>query len=204
MSGMPLPLRDTVVSFPGGGLTDRSVVEFVDVHGENLVVMTARTPFHPLDPRWPDQGADRGALVADGRSLPVLDCVVGATDGSSLFVGDAVPVRRGEPGWAFVVVHLLASSGDIAEGAEVQLTVDPGHRAALSAGHTGCHLAALALNAALAHRWRKPARTDGLGHPDFDQLAIVSSRIEPFGAVDTYRIGRSLLRWSSTRSRGSW
>jgi alanyl-tRNA synthetase len=194
MSGMPLPLRDTVVSFPGGGLTERSVVEFVDVHGENLAVMTGRTPFHPLDPRWPDQGADRGALVADGRSLPVLDCVVGATDGSSLFVGDAVPVRRGEPGWAFVVVHLLASSGDIAEGAEVQLTVDPGHRAALSAGHTGCHLAALALNAALAHRWRKPARTDGLGHPDFDQLAIVSSRIEPFGAVDTYRVGRSLRK----------
>ena len=65
------------------------------------------------------------------------------------------------------------------------LTVDAAHRAALSAGHTGCHVAALALNAALAGRWRKPGRADGLGHPDFDQLAIVSSRIEPDGAIDT-------------------
>ena len=73
-------------------------------------------------------------------------------------------------------------------------TVDAEHRAALSAGHTGCHLAAVALNAALAARWRKPVRTDGLGHPDFDQLAIVSSRIVPDGAVDTYRLGRSLRK----------
>ena len=76
----------------------------------------------------------------------------------------------------------------------MSFSVDATHRAALSTGHTGCHLAAVALNAALAGRWRKPVRTDGLGHPDFDQLAIVSSRIEPNGAVDTYRLGRSLRK----------
>jgi len=76
----------------------------------------------------------------------------------------------------------------------VTLTVDAAHRAALPAGHTGCHLAALALNAALAHRWRRTPRADSLGHPDFDQAAIVSSRIEPFGSQDEYRVGRSLRR----------
>ena len=93
------------------------------------------------------------------------------------------------------MVHVIAAGGSIpAEGDEVQLNVDAAHRAALSAGHTACHLAALALNAALAGRWRKPVHADGLGHPDFDQLAIVSSRIEPNGAVDTYRLGRSLRK----------
>ena len=94
-----------------------------------------------------------------------------------------------------MVVHVIAAAGGApAEGDEVSFTVDATHRAALSAGHTACHLAAVALNAALAGRWRKPVRTDGLGHPDFDQLAIVSSRIEPNGAIDTYRLGRSLRK----------
>jgi alanyl-tRNA synthetase len=135
------------------------------------------------------------ALTVGERVAPLIDCVIGASDGSALFVGDEVPVRRGEPGWAFVVVHVIASDGPApAEGADVSFTVDATHRAALSAGHTACHLAAVALNAALADRWRKPVRADGLGHPDFDQLAIVSSRIEPNGAIDTYRLGRSLRK----------
>ena len=127
--------------------------------------------------------------------VALLDCVIGATDGSTLFVGDEVPVRRGEPGWAFVVVHVISPAVPARPRAtRSAVTVDAAHRAALSAGHTGCHVAALALNAALADRWRKPVGTDGLGHPDFDQLAIVSSRITPDGAVDTYRVGRSLRK----------
>jgi alanyl-tRNA synthetase len=148
-----------------------------------------------VDPRWPDQGPDHGTLTWRQTSLPLIDCVIGATDGSELFVGAEVPVRRGEPGWAFVVVHVVDSGGSVpADGDEVSFAVDAAHRAALSAGHTACHLAALALNAALSDRWRKPVRCDGLGHPDFDQLAIASSRIEPNGAVDHYRLGRSLRK----------
>ena len=47
----------------------------------------------------------------------------------------------------------------------------PTHRHAVSAGHTGCHVAAVALNAALAGRWRQAVATDGLG----------SSRLRPAG-----------------------
>ena len=191
---MPLPLQDTVVTFPAGGLADRSTATYVLAGEEQTLLLTERTPFHPVDARWPDQGPDRGVIAIQGRSVPVLDCVVGATDGSALFVGDTIPVRRGEPGWASVVVHVLAAGVLVAEGDEVRLSVDPEHRAALSAGHTGCHLAALALNAVLADRWRKSVGTDGLGSANFDQLAIVSSQIVPNGAIDSYRIGRSLRK----------
>jgi alanyl-tRNA synthetase len=195
MRGMPLPRNHSLVTYPQGALAGRSTVVHATAHDDRLLVLTESTPCHPVDPRWPDQGPDLGALTVGERVAPLIDCVIGASDGSALFVGDEVPVRRGEPGWAFVVVHVIASDGPApAEGADVSFTVDATHRAALSAGHTACHLAAVALNAALADRWRKPVRADGLGHPDFDQLAIVSSRIEPNGAIDTYRLGRSLRK----------
>ena len=192
---MPLPHTDSLVSYPSGALSERAIVLQVTAGPEHALVLTDVTTFHPVDPRWPDQGPDLGTMSFDGHSVRVIDCVVGATEQSSLFVGDTVPVRRGEPGWAFVVVHTLSADGPVPiEGEQVTLAVDAAHRAALSAGHTGCHVAALALNVALADRWRKPVSTDGLGHPDFDQLAIVSSRIVPHGAVDRYRLGRSLRK----------
>ncbi len=193
--GMPLPRQATDVSYPNGPLSQEATVVFVTDRDDRTLVLTDTTPFHPVDPRWPDQGPDRGTANARGATVDVLDCVIGASDGSELYVGDAVPVRRGEPGWAFVVVHVLPVGAlPLHEGDRIDLTVDADHRSALSFGHTGCHVAALALNAALAGRWRKPVSTDGLGHPDFDQLAIVSSRILADGAVDTYRIGRSLRK----------
>lgn len=194
MAGMPLPATDTVVTFPSGSLTERSTVRWVEARDDRLLVLTDRTPFHPEDPNWPDQGSDHGTLTHGSRTI-TADCLLGATDGSDLHVGIDIPVRRGTPGWSFHVVHSIARGTlDVREGDEVTLTVDADRRAALSAGHTGCHLAALALNAALAGRWRRPAGQDSLGHPDFDRAAITSSRVEPFGSVDEYRIGRGLRR----------
>src|SRR4030095_99118 len=77
-----------------------------------------------------------------------------------------------------------------------------------STGHTACHLASLALNRALADRWSKPVRDDALGSPDFDGVAIASSRIAPHrslhrprlnqplppAALDVYRLNKSLRR----------
>jgi alanyl-tRNA synthetase len=195
MRGMPLPRNHSLVTYPQGALAGRSTVVHTTAQDDRMLVLTESTPCHPVDPRWPDQGPDVGTLTFGERVAPLIDCVVGASDGSALFVGDEIPVRRDEPGWAFVVVHVIAGAAPApSEGDEVSFTVDAIHRVALSAGHTACHLAAIALNAALAGRWRKPVRTDGLGHPDFDQLAIVSSRIEPGGAVDIYRLGRSLRK----------
>ena len=196
---MPLPLTDTLVSYPAGSVLDRATVLSIVVRHAHGVVLTDWTPFHPVDPRWPDQGTDLGTLTWASGSGQVVEATIGATDGTQLLVGSEVTVRRGTPGWAFVVAHLLAVDAPLpAEGEIVTLTVDGQHRVALSAGHTACHVAALALNGALADRWRQPlgagGRTDGLGNPDFDQLAITSSVIQPFGAADNYRVGKSLRK----------
>jgi alanyl-tRNA synthetase len=191
---MSLPRIDTAVTYPDGDLTSTGVV----VHLEPLpdgrtAVLLDRTAFHPVDPVWPDQPADAGELVAGDRTYPVVDAVVGATDGSVLHVGDA-PVRTGTEGWAFVVCHLVDDATGLAEGTPVAVRVDAARRQALSAGHTACHLASLALNDALSGLWSKEVAEDGRGNPNFDQLAITSSRILEGGSVDEYRIGKSLRK----------
>ncbi|MFC1417695.1 metal-dependent hydrolase [Streptacidiphilus cavernicola] len=201
---MPLPTTSTQVSFPAGAVDGRSTVLAAEPlpeggrYGSGWAIVTAATPFHPLDHSWPDQPADTGTL----GGVPVRDCATGAvaldsTDGPAaaapLLLGADIPARRGEEGWAWLVVHL--TDEPVAVGTEVELRVDADRRSALSAAHTGCHLLALALNEALAPRWRKdPGRADALGHPDFDSLAMDSSRMDVQASTDVYRIGKSLRK----------
>ena len=202
-------LPTTHVSFPAGAVTGESPVLAVHplADGRHAVV-TAATPFHPLDHTWPDQPADTGTLTVDGTRLPVVDCLTGAvgpdgavsTDGAigtdgGILVGADIPVRRGDEAWSWLVLHVLAGDpGDIT-GRTAALAVDTDRRAALSASHTGCHLLALALNAALAPRWRKdPGRADAFGSPDFDSLAMASSVMDAEASTDTYRLGKSLRK----------
>lgn len=182
-------MNSTLVTFPGGRTRGRSqIVATVPVGGRHGLVV-AETPFHPLDHTWPDQPGDLGTI----GGLPVEECVTGARSAEGeVFVGADIPVRRGAEGWQWLVVHVTEEP--LPAGAEVDLEVDAGFRAGLCAGHTACHLAALALNAALAGRWRKEVRADALGHPDFDQAAITSSHISPYGSVDVYRLGKSLRK----------
>ncbi|MGA0568399.1 metal-dependent hydrolase [Rathayibacter sp. KR2-224] len=195
---MPLPSSDTTVLYASSGpesLSAQAVVLHVQPYGDDQeVVLLDRTPAHPVDRAWPDQGPDRGSILVDGRETPLDDVVVAATDGTNLFIGDEVPVRRGTEGWAFVVAHVLQRPSRIAVSDEVLVSVDSEHRHALSVGHTLCHLASLALNAALADRWSKPVREDALGRPDFDHEAIQSSTIVPGGSVDVFRLNKSLRR----------
>lgn len=191
---MALPTTDTRVTYPQGAVGSASRVLHVEPRDDGRhAVLLDTTAFHPVDSAWPDQGADRGDLQVAGRRLPVVDCVVGATDGTALYLGAESPVRKGTEGWAFVVVHLVEGDAPSA-GDDVTVRVDAAHRAAVSAGHTGCHLASLALNRALAGRWRKDVAADALGAPNFDALAIDTTVIGEFGSVDTYRLGKSLRR----------
>ncbi len=195
--GQVLPLTDTRVTFPAGGLTSRAeVIDVAELASDGAVgFVTEISPFHPVDPGWPDQGPDRGTVTMDGVVVDLVDVVLGATNGTNLFTATNIPVRRGEPGWAFVVVHVLAPGSAVpVVGQQVDLAVDPAYRDAFCFGHSACHLAALALNAALADRWRKPIPLDGLGHPNFDQQALASSRIHPDAATDVYRLGKSLRK----------
>ena len=185
----------TVVTYPAGATSSRgTVVHVTDAGDGRTAVVLDETAFHPVDTAWPDQPADRGTLGMGGAELVVVDAVVGATQGDGLLLGPDVPVRTGTEGWTFVVAHLVENGAAVAAGDTVDVTVDAAYRAALSAGHTACHLASLALDAALADAWRKDVPTDALGAPAFDALAIQESRILPDGSRDVYRIGKSLRR----------
>jgi len=181
---------DTVVDYPRGATSSSGTVLATVPLGDGLGVVLDRTAFHAVDAGWPDQPADRGTLAGH----PVLDAIVGATEGGEILVGSDIPVRTGADGWSFVVVHVVAPETAISAGDEVEVTVDEGYRHALSAGHTACHLASLALDAALAEAWTKEVPADALGAPGFDALACASSRIHEHGSVDSYRIGKSLRR----------
>jgi len=190
-----LPSRDTLVAYPDGTLvTSSRVLHVAPTSTGRVAVITEATSFHPIDAAWPDQPADAGVLRVRGEAHVIRDAVVAATDGERLHLGADIPVRRGTEGWSFLVAHLVDGGSDVAEGDEVTIEADAATRRALSAGHTACHLASLALNRALADRWSKPAREDALGSPDFDGVAIESSRIGPNGSVDRYRLNKSLRR----------
>ena len=52
--------------------------------------------------------------------------------------------------------------------------------------------------------WRKEVNEqDALDQPDFDRLAIQTSRVEPMGSREQYRIGRACARREST-ARHCW
>ncbi|WP_327678880.1 metal-dependent hydrolase [Kitasatospora sp. NBC_00458] len=193
-----MTLPTTHVSFPAGAVTGESTVLAVHpLDGGRHAVVTAATPFHPLDHTWPDQPADLGTLTVDGTDLAVVDCLTGAVgpEGGELLVGADIPVRRGDEEWSWLVLHVLAADPGEVVGRNAVLTVDAGRRAALSASHSGCHLLALALNEALAPRWRKdPGRSDAFGRPDFDSLAMASSVMDTEASTDTYRLGKSLRK----------
>jgi Ser-tRNA(Ala) deacylase AlaX len=205
---LTLPRHDTIVSYPSGELTTSATVLHTEpLPDGRIAILLDRTTCHPVDAGWPDQGPDRAVLRLESEpgatELPVVDCIVGATDGSVLHLGGDIPVPKGMDGWAFVVVHIVdgtgaAGAGDDAgapsEGDTVAIAVDGDYRHALSAGHTACHLASLALNRAVADRWRKEIRPDGLGNPDFDGTANDVSLIREYGSTDTYRLGKSLRK----------
>ncbi|MDY0909081.1 metal-dependent hydrolase [Microbacterium sp. CFBP9034] len=191
----------TVVSYAAGATTSTGrVVHVADAGEGRAAVVLDTTAFHPVDTAWPDQPADRGVLRAGGHEFSILDAVVGASPGPDgpLLFGRDVPVRTGTEGWTFVVAHVIGigalSAAGISEGDPVEVEVDSAFRASLSAGHTACHLASLALDAALTDAWRKETLVDALGAPAFDALAIQESRILPDGSRDVYRIGKSLRR----------
>ena len=191
---MALPTSDTVVTYPDGATTSTgSVLHVEPLDDDRHAVLLDTTACHPVDTAWPDQPADRGTLTTHQGERPIVDAVTGGIHDGVLHLGRAVPVRTGTDGWTFVVAHIIEGAPPVI-GDHVRVDVDQDHRAALSAAHTACHLAALALDAALAAGWSKSVPTDTLGNPAFDALAIQSSRIFPHRSVDTYRIGKSLRR----------
>lgn len=187
----------TVVSFPAGGVSGSSTVRRVESGEAGTVVVVDATPFHPVDHTWPDQPGDSGEIALDGAVFRVSEAVMAAiSDEGEFALGVDIPVKRGAEGWTWLVGHPLEGEtpSSLVQGARVELSVDAPRRAGLSRGHTACHLASLALDIALADLWRKDPGADALGNPNFEVRANQSSRIHEDGAVDEYRLGKSLRR----------
>ncbi|HHQ4782918.1 TPA: hypothetical protein ACSPZU_002450 [Aeromonas veronii] len=188
-------MEHTRVSFVLGHHQEQASVVCCQ-RGDTTLLVTDLTPFHPQSHLWPDQPGDVGHAHWEGGEAAIGPCRMGAiSPDGELFVDTAIPVKRGAEGWRFVVVHPLTGDHALAVGSQVELQVDSAARQALSQGHSGCHLAALALNRVLIPYWRKEvSECDALGQPDFDRLAIQSSRVEPCGSREQYRIGKSLRK----------
>lgn len=187
----------TIVTFADGGLDGEAIVTRVVHDADGPVVVVDATPFHPVDHTWPDQPGDAGTVSRDGEAVRVSEALMAAvSDDGAFAVGAAIPVKRGAEGWTWLVGHRLDSETPawLTEGARVRLTVDEARRTGLSRGHTACHLASLALDLAVADLWRKDPGEDALGNPDFEGRANQSSRIREDGAVDEYRLDKSLRR----------
>lgn len=185
----------TVVTYPAGAARSSGAVvgtaRVVDGGSTGQAVVLDVTAAHPVSPTWPDQPADRGFLRCGDRDLPLLDVVQGVVADGALTL-HTTAARLG--GGVDVVVHVVAPV-DVEIGAVVGVVVDEPFRRALSLAHSACHLAALALDAAVAPLWTRPVdRVDPLGHPAFDQIAIASSTLTPHHAVDVYRLGKSLRK----------
>jgi alanyl-tRNA synthetase len=188
-------MTELLVTYPAGSIAESSTVTAVSrVNGEVLFAVD-RTPCHPESPRWPDQPQDRCTLERYGVQMPVQchegflregELSVGIpTEGSAPLTQEAVPC----------VVHRAGAEAEMAVGDTVSLRVDERYRKAVSRSHSRCHLVSLALNAALANAWRKDQSTlDSLSNPDFDKLAILSSKIDERGSLDIYRVGKHLRK----------
>lgn len=189
----------TIVTYPGGSLSESAIITGVYNTDEGKrVVVTDVTPFHPLDPWWPDQPSDRGKIRKDSRVATVEGAVlVGVSQATSeIRIANTKGIKRSDESWVWSVGHVLGASDlvNFPLGDTCQLEVDPEYRHAISVGHTGCHIAALALNNVLEKYWSKAVAKDSFGNNNFDQEAITLSRIEEYKSIDHYRLGKSLRK----------
>lgn len=199
---MPAAVTDQVlptkVLFTQGITQSLTTVSWVEQNGGSLYVITDKTPFHPVSHIWPDHPADKGFLLFEGKKYAVINCVTGAFDveNNRLYTGADIPVKRGEAGWHFVVVHELASDTVLNVGNSVELVIDADYQAALSRGHSAGHLSSYALNKVLEQTyWRKDAsRKDVLNNRDFHSYAQVLSIVSENKSTDSYRLGKTLKK----------
>ncbi|QIA62584.1 alanyl-tRNA editing protein [Vibrio astriarenae] len=200
-----MQLSPTTVKFCHNTWSLSAQVQLVKHEEGKTYLIANQTPFHPVSHIWPDHPADRGEVIVDGHTYSVVDCLVGAVELATqdLHVDKAIPVKRDEFGWAFVVVHVLEQELTPVIGANVEFNVDKNYQQALSRGHSAGHLAYLALNKVLVEGgyWRKKAdRKDPHGNYDFNSYAQETSFVTEDQCIDLYRLGKTLRKRGLNRA----
>ncbi|MDR1885606.1 MAG: hypothetical protein LBQ56_04970 [Synergistaceae bacterium] len=171
---------------------------YIEPHDGGFILATESTPFHPRDYRWPDQPEDKGYLENSlGRRYDLSDVVfMGRSPDGAVYVAEAIPVRKGEPGWHFFVGHVVREDRpDFEVGDGVILQVDRSIRWRLSRAHSAAHVMSYALNESFSRRWRREVSTlDGMGNPNFDAIAAEMSSIDLLSCSDRYRLGKTMRK----------
>lgn len=197
-------LAETLVTYPQGSVESAGpcvgVATLRTETGESITaIITETTAIHPVSSTWPDQPADKGVLSLDGKQFDLvgaIEATVARAGNEETAIFPGIAKRKVDAEEAFdVVLHLVDGAVPVEIGSQVELSADRDFRTRLSKGHSICHLQAIALNEALSDYWKKPVdKLDSLGFPDFDQIAIESSKIHENFSVDLYRMGRSLRK----------
>lgn len=188
----------TKVLFSQGITSSSTQIQWLEKTETSIYVVVDQTPFHPVSHIWPDHPADKGYLSFAGQKHTIIDCITGAFDieNNKLYTSTDIPVKRGESGWHFVVVHELELGLELNISDVVELVVDESYQTALSRGHSAGHLASYALNKVLEQGyWRKDAsRKDVLNNRDFHSYAQTLSLVSANRSTDSYRLGKTLKK----------
>lgn len=180
------PCDATIATFASGSMYEHGTCVGVAAGSrEDLTLLLFdRSPFYPVNQKWPDQPSDSGHVRALGHQVEVKAVSRGwlDADGGLNFVGKG----------AAVTCHEVPNEWtDEVLGADFVLQVRARRRTQLSRHHTLCHLSGLALNEICSGWFTKDTPFDSRGFPDFDSIAITSSTISEERVVDVYRVGKS-------------
>ncbi len=194
-----IPQTSTQITYPSGATQARSTIEdVVQKPGNNhaIGIVTKVTCMHPRDFRWPDQPADRGSLLINGKLVSVTDTVKARVIEGGYQIDKDITLQRGKESSeaTLVVIHCLDEMIDARTGDNVDISVDQDYRFSISSGHSASHLLTLGLNEVLSDFWKKVPRIDENGFPAFTEMTLVKSEISEFACQDTFRIGKSLKK----------
>ncbi|MFN7709407.1 MAG: hypothetical protein ACK5O7_00375 [Holosporales bacterium] len=197
-------LTPTLVSFHlGTTVQEAKVVGYLSTNrpAPAAYLIVDQTPFHPVDPHWQDQPGDRGTIAWSTKTWQIEDThVIGVDLQQQWFVHTDVKQSWQDPNMTYLVGHKLTSSAELSEaelealkGQTVTLSIDEAYRASVERPHSAVHLSSLLFNELVqpyigkADKLRKDAR----GYADFDKDCIVTSTLQDYQSIDTYRMGNS-------------